>query len=150
MATWLFKTEPSTYSIDDLARDGVTHWHGVRNYQARNFMMSMEPGDQGLFYHSSAEPPAIVGLVEIIHKAKPDPSQFEPSSDYYDPKATKEKPRWFCPDIKFVAKFKEPLGLSDLRDVAALADMELLKRGSRLSVQPVSPKEFSTIMKLAR
>lgn len=148
MNYWLMKSEPVTYSIDALKRDGSTHWNGVRNYQARNFMQQMKVGDTILFYHSNCEPPGIAGLAKVAKAAYPDPSQFEKNGDYFDEKATKDKPRWFCPDIKFVQKFKELIPLEELRKIPALKDMLLLQRGSRLSVQPVTKTQFNAIEKL--
>lgn len=149
MAYWLVKTEPEVYSIDDLKRDKVTYWDGVRNYQARNFLKDMKLGEHVLIYHSNASPPAIVGLAKVSAVATADPSQFDKKSPYYDPKATEEAPRWFCPDLRFVKKFKSALPLPDLREMPALKDMLLLRKGSRLSVMPVSEQEFETIVKAA-
>ncbi len=145
------KSEPTCFSIDDLAKapKKTTSWDGVRNYQARNFMKEMEKGDQVLFYHSSTEPPHIAGIAEVVKKAYPDHTALDPKDDHYDPKATPEKPIWEMVDIKFVRKFDAPLMLDDLRPVAALEKMELLRRGSRLSVQPVTASEWKAIEKLA-
>jgi len=151
MRYWLMKSEPDCFSIDDLAKvpKKTTCWDGVRNYQARNFMKEMELGDQVLFYHSSTEPPHIAGIAEVAKKAYPDHTALDPKDDHYDPKATPEKPIWEMVDIKFVKKFDAPLSLDDLRPVAALEKMELLRRGSRLSVQPVTAAEWKAIEKLA-
>lgn len=147
---WLMKSEPSTYSIDDLKKDKKTLWECVRNYQARNFMMKdMKIGDAVLIYHSNAEPPGIVGLAKVSGAAQADPTQFDKKSDYFDPKASKEKPIWFCVEVAFVEKFKNILALDSLRTEKALTDMQLLKRGQRLSIQPVTLKEFSAITDLA-
>jgi len=145
---WLLKSEPTTFSIDDLAASPkqTTCWEGVRNYQARNFLKSMQVGDQGLFYHSNADPPAIVGLVEVVKAAYPDPYAFDSQSRYFDAKSTKEHPRWFVVDVRFIEKFAEPLPLERLRTIKALKDMELLRRGSRLSVQPVRSAEWQRIL----
>lgn len=148
MSFWLVKTEPDVYSIDDLKRDKVTHWHGVRNYQARNFLRAMKKGEEVLVYHSNAEPPGIVGIATVAREAYPDPSQFEKKSEYFDPKASKENPRWFCPELKFKRKFKQIIPLDELRKIPALKGMVLLQRGSRLSVQPVSEKEWAVIVEL--
>ena len=143
------KSEPGTYSIDDLKKDGTTLWTGVRNYQARNFMTQMmKVGDQVLFYHSSAEPPGVAGLAQISKAAIPDPSQFDKKSDSYDPKATKEKPIWFCVEVKFISKFPEIISLDQLRSDKKLASMLVLKKGQRLSIQPVTASEFQTVCKL--
>jgi predicted RNA-binding protein with PUA-like domain len=147
---WLFKSEPESYSIDDLERDGSTHWDGVRNYQARNFLRDdIKPGDGVLFYHSNANPPAIVGAATVLREGYPDFTQFDIEHYGYDPKSRDEDPRWYMVDIAFERKFDIPLSRMDLWDVQALSGMELLKKGSRLSVQPVTAKEWNTIMKLA-
>ena len=147
---WLFKSEPTTFSIDDLAASPqkTTCWEGVRNYQARNFLTSMQVGDRGFFYHSNADPPAIVGVVEVVKSAYPDPYAFDSQSRYFDAKSTREHPRWFLVDVRFVEKFAEPLPLERLRTVKALQPMELLRKGSRLSVQPVRPAEWQCILAL--
>ena len=104
---WLMKSEPNTYSIDDLKKDAKTIWDGVRNYQARNFMMrDMQVGDTVLFYHSSADPSGVSGIAKVSRKALPDPTQFDKKSKYYDPKSTKEKPRWYCVEVSYQEKFK--------------------------------------------
>ncbi len=149
MRYWLVKTEPDHYSITDLARDKVTHWHGVRNYQARNFMREMKLGDQLLVYHSSQDPAGVVGVAEVVREAYPDPSQFEKNSEYYDPKSTKSDPRWVCPDIKFVRQFAELLDLKEIKKLKGLDGMLLLQKGSRLSVQPLSQKHFSILLECA-
>jgi predicted RNA-binding protein with PUA-like domain len=148
MATWLVKTEPDVFSIDDLARVKTTDWTGVRNYQARNFLMAMEEGDEVLIYHSNAEPSGIVGLARVHAKATPDKTQFDSKSEYFEPKATKAAPRWFCPDLKFVRKFPRQIPLNELRSIKALDGLSLLQKGSRLSVIPVSGKHFDVILKL--
>src|SRR5690606_27389126 len=109
---WLMKSEPEVFSISDLERDGRTLWEGVRNYQARNFMMNdMKVGDEVLFYHSNAEPPGVAGIAQVSSAAVPDPTAFDKKSEYFEPKATKENPRWFCVEVKFVKKFKAVLPL---------------------------------------
>ncbi|MDR4493721.1 MAG: EVE domain-containing protein [Nitrospirales bacterium] len=147
---WLLKSEPTTFSIDDLAAspNQTTCWEGVRNYQARNFLKSMQVGDQGFFYHSNADPTAIVGRVEVVKAAYPDPYAFDAHSRYFDATSTREHPRWFVVDIRFLEKFPEPLSLSHLRTIKALQHMELLRKGSRLSVQPVKTAEWECILKL--
>lgn len=145
---WLMKSEPDVFSIDQLIKDKKTWWTGVRNYQARNFMQSMKVGDQVLFYHSSANPSGVAGIAEVSKSAEPDSTQFEKKSDYFEPKATKEKPMWFCVEIKPVKKFKNFIPLDQLRDEKALADMLVLKKGQRLSIQPVTEKEFLTVSKM--
>jgi len=146
---YLMKTEPSVYSIDDLKKDKKTPWDSIRNYQARNIMKEMKVGDEILIYHSNAKPPGVAGLAVISKTAFPDPVQFDKKSNYYDPKSTKENPRWFCPEVKFSKKFKNFVGLPELREEKSLEDMKLLQRGSRLSVTPVSAKEFKKILKMA-
>jgi predicted RNA-binding protein with PUA-like domain len=147
---WLVKSEPGTYSIEDQERDRKTSWEGVRNYQARNFLREMKVGDPLLFYHSSANPPAIVGLAEVVREAYPDHFAWDERSPYYDPRSTEDDPVWFMVDVGFVERFREPLPLPDLKEDPALEGMELLRRGSRLSVQPVSKAHFDHILKLAR
>jgi predicted RNA-binding protein with PUA-like domain len=152
MNYWLVKSEPESYSIDHLAKEKkqTTGWSGVRNYQARNTMRDlMKVGDRVLFYHSNAEPPAIVGVAKVAREAYPDPTALDEESDYYDPKSSPENPRWFMVDLQFESKFARPLPLEELREVAALAEMELLRKGSRLSVQPVRKVEFEAILRLA-
>lgn len=148
---WLMKSEPEAFSIDDLAKapKQTTCWDGVRNYQARNYMRAMCVGDQVLFYHSNAEPPVIVGLAEVVKEARPDDTAFDPKDKHYDPKSTPAKPLWDMVDIRFVRKFSGPLGLDALRKIPALKKMELLRKGSRLSVQPVRPNEWKTILDLS-
>ncbi len=148
---WLLKSEPTTFSIDDLAASPkkTTCWEGVRNYQARNFLKSMQVGDQGFFYHSNADPNAIVGRVEVVKAAYPDPYAFDADSRYFDAKSTRDDPRWFVVDVRLLEKFREPLSLARLRTVKALQSMELLRKGSRLSVQPVRPAEWQCILKLS-
>ncbi|MEK6556439.1 MAG: EVE domain-containing protein [Bdellovibrionota bacterium] len=148
MKYWLMKTEPDVFSIDDLAKKGESLWDGVRNYQARNFMMNdMKVGDTVLFYHSNATPSGVVGLAKVAKPAKPDPSQFDKKSEYYDPKATPEKPRWFCVTVGFDKKFKKEVSLEVIKETKSLKDMILVHR-SRLSVQPVLESEFKTICKM--
>ena len=148
MAYWLLKTEPSAFSIDDLQRVGVEHWDGVRNYGARNNLMAMRLGDRGFFYHSSAEPPGVAGVCEIVREAYPDHTQFDPLSKYFDPKATPDKPRWFMPDVRFVAKLPRFVSLHEIKQTRGLEDMELV-RWSRLSVSGVSDGEWHIICELA-
>ena len=147
---WLMKSEPDVYSIDDLKRDGSTYWDGVRNYQARNLMRDeMKLGDGVLYYHSNAKPMAIVGLARVSKESYPDPTQFDENNKYYDPKSTEENPRWFLVDIEFVEKFDEPLPLHFLKEQPSLEGMPLLRKGQRLSVQPVSAKHWKTVCKMA-
>jgi len=146
---WLMKSEPSVFSITDLERVGVTGWDGVRNYMARNFMAEMRVGDGVLIYHSNAEPPGVAGLAAVARTAYPDPTQFDPQDDHYDPKSSPEQPRWQQVDVRFVQAFPRVLALDELRAVAALAEMVLFKN-SRLSVQPVTKREWDTIVALGR
>lgn len=151
MRKWLMKSEPDVFSISDLKKRSSTLWDGVRNYQARNFMMNdMRVGDQVLFYHSNAEPPGVAGLAKIIGLAEPDPSQFDKKSEYYDPKASHDKPIWFSVRVGFVEEFSAIVPLARLREEAALRHMLLLKKGQRLSIQPVTDMEFACVRKLAR
>jgi len=150
---WLVKTEPESFSIDNLqaSPNQTTFWSGVRNYQARNYMRDqMQLGDRVLFYHSNAEPPAIVGVAEVVRTGYPDHTAWDKQDSHYDPASPQDKPRWYMVDLEFVQKFASPLALSDLRDVAALKDMELLRKGSRLSVQPVTKEEYEAVLKLAK
>jgi predicted RNA-binding protein with PUA-like domain len=146
---WLMKSEPTVYSIDHLEKDGSTYWDGVRNFKARNHMKEMKEGDGVFFYHSNANPKAIVGLARVSKEAYPDFTQFDKKSKYYERRATKEKPYWFMVDIAFVTKFDEPITLEELRQTPKLEGMALLKKGQRLSVQRVTPHEWKTILKMA-
>jgi predicted RNA-binding protein with PUA-like domain len=150
MRYWLMKSEPDVYSIDDLARDGTTCWNSVRNYQARNFMRDrMRVGDQVLFYHSNANPPGVAGLAGVARAAYPDHTALDPRDPYYDPRATAEEPRWYMVDVSFVEKFPEPVPLERLKATKALRGM-LVTTSSRLSVQPVEPKHFRAVLRMAR
>lgn len=147
MRYWLMKSEPSEFSIDDLAREPKksTSWIGVRNYQARNFMRDqMQLGDLVLFYHSTCEVPGIAGIAEVSKLAYPDETQFDRKSDYFDPKATRDNPRWVHVDVKLVKKTRL-VPLAELRGYPKLAKMQLLQRGNRLSITPVDPAEWKFI-----
>jgi predicted RNA-binding protein with PUA-like domain len=148
---WLVKSEPDCFSIQHLAAcpKQTTSWSGVRNYQARNFMKAMQVGDRVLYYHSSCDPPAVAGTAVVVRTAHPDLTALDPKDDHYDPKASKEKPIWEMVDIRLDEIFPQPVPIGTLREVKALADMELLKTGSRLSVQPVREREFETVLQLA-
>jgi predicted RNA-binding protein with PUA-like domain len=147
LAYWLMKSEPDAYGIDDLERDRVQPWDGVRNYQARNMIRDdMAPGDQAFFYHSSCEVPAIVGIMKIAGEAYPDPTQFDPDSKYYDPKSSPENPRWFLVDVAFERKLDRPVTLQEIKQDRALADFTLTRRGNRLSVFPVPAKHWRRIL----
>jgi predicted RNA-binding protein with PUA-like domain len=143
------KSEPDTYSIADLRRDGRTQWEGVRNYQARNFLRAMRRGDLALFYHSSVVPPVVAGLMRIVREAAPDPAQFDPGSGYHDPASTRAAPRWWQVEVAFVEAFATPVPLPRLKADPALRGMLLFTRG-RLSVLPVSRAHFDRIVSLAR
>lgn len=150
MRHWLFKTEPSEYSWERLVREGKTGWSGVRNFQARNNMMEMKLGDLGFFYHSSIATPAIVGIVKVIREAHPDPSAWERGGDYYDPRSTPQKPMWFMVEVAPEADLPREISLAEMRAEPRLAYMPLLRKGQRLSVQPVSPQEWATILAMAK
>lgn len=147
---WLLKSEPEVYSIDDLARDGQTSWEGVRNYQARNWMRDgMKLGDLVLFYHSNASPTGVAGVGRICREAYPDPTQFDSTSNYYDPGSKAEDPRWLRVDIAFVEKLPRVVPLDELKANPALVGLEVTRKGSRLSVTPVSPEHFALIRAMA-
>lgn len=144
---WLLKSEPSIFSVDDLARapKQITAWEGVRNYQARNFMRSMAVDDLAFFYHSSCAEPGIVGIVKIVKAAYPDPSQFMQHCEYYDAKSTKDNPRWFVVDVKLIKKFPQLITLATLKTNPALKNMLILRKGNRLSVTPVAEREWEIL-----
>ena len=143
------KTEPDTFSIDDLKRKQQEAWDGVRNYQARNFMRDgMRPGDKVFFYHSNCAEPGIVGIAEVATDAYPDPSQFDPDGDYFDPASSLDSPRWMLVDVKFVRKLKRTITLKELQAQPALAEMALVRKGNRLSVMPVSAEDWKFILAL--
>lgn len=149
MAWWLFKTEPDTYSIDDLARDGEAAWDGIRNYQARNRMRDeIRIGDSVLIHHSSCKTPAITGIARVIGAAEPDPSQFDPASAGYDPKSTPEQPRWVQVTLRYQSTLPTPVTLARIRASSVLDDMELVTR-ARLSVQKVSAQHAKQIQQMA-
>ncbi len=151
MNYWLMKSEPSAFSLDDLRRrpKRTEHWDGVRNYQARNFMRDdMQKGDLAFFYHSSCPEPGIAGIVEITRPAYPDHTAWNPDSGHFDPKSSPHNPIWYMVDVRFVSAFEQPILLERLRRQPALRGMQLLKRGSRLSVMPVTKQEWSAILKL--
>lgn len=143
MAYWLMKSEPDVYGIDDLRRDGTTLWDGIRNYQARNFMRTMKIGDQAFFYHSNANPPGIVGLMEVVETHLVDPSQFDPQSNYFDPKTSAEHPRWDCVRLRYRRHFSQLLSLETLRQTFGPEELGVVKRGNRLSILPV-PADTAT------
>ncbi|SFC39399.1 Predicted RNA-binding protein, contains PUA-like domain [Microbulbifer thermotolerans] len=150
MNYWLFKSEPDEYSIRDLAAEpGQTgRWDGIRNYQARNFLRDhVQKGDCVLFYHSACKVPAVVGTAKVVRAAYPDPAQFDSGSKYFDPKASGDKPRWYCVDIRWQSEFARPVPLTEIKQNPDLAEMVLVKQG-RLSIQPVRPEEWKTIVAL--
>ena len=146
------KSEPDVYSFDDLMAEPnqTAHWDGVRNYQARNFMWKeMKPGDRVLFYHSNCKPPHIVGLASVASEAYPDHTAWEEGEKYYDAKSTPENPRWYMVDVRAESKFAKIVSLQAIKDNPALADMKVIQRGQRLSVQPVTPEEFAEVVRMA-
>jgi predicted RNA-binding protein with PUA-like domain len=137
MHYWLMKSEPEAYSIHDLKKDGTTLWDGIRNYQARNFMRTMAIGDRAFFYHSNTTPPGIVGLMEVVETQLTDPSQFEPTSKYFDAASTPDKPRWDCVRLRYLQHFDPGLSLEALRNTFSPEELGVVKRGNRLSILPV-------------
>ncbi len=149
MAFWLMKSEPDAFGIDDLKAVGREPWDGVRNYQVRNMMRDdMRSGDMAFFYHSNCKEPGIVGLMRIVGKAYPDPTQFDPKSKYYDPKSDPADPRWLLVDVRYKRKLKRNIGLQELKAHTELSDFALVKRGNRLSVMPVSERQWEFILSL--
>ncbi len=151
MNYWLMKSEPGTFSIEHLARAPrrTTSWDGVRNYQARNMLRDdMRRGDQAFFYHSSCEVPGVAGIVEIVRAAYPDATAFDPKDDHYDPQSSRDAPRWYVVDVRLVRKLARIVTLEELRAQRSLAQMQLLKRGNRLSVMPVSAREWQAVLAL--
>jgi predicted RNA-binding protein with PUA-like domain len=147
---WLFKSEPDTFGFDRLEREGRTEWSGVRNFQARNFMKAMKRDDLGFFYHSSTKVPGIAGVVRVVREAYPDFTARERGGDYFDPRATEENPIWEMVDVAFERRLPRYVTLAELRAEPALAaTMVLLRKGSRLSVQPVHTREWEIVLKLA-
>ena len=148
---WLFKSEPSSFSLGDLKNrpDSTEHWDGVRNFQARNYLRDqVRVGDQVFFYHSNIAEPAVVGIAEVVKAGYPDFTAFDPQSNYFDPRSTPEKPTWYMVDVKFVRELPRPVTLSELKAIPELSDMPLLNR-SRLSIQPVGKEEWDQILRLA-
>lgn len=151
MKYWLMKSEPDAFGIDDLAKcpGKKDHWDGIRNYQVRNMMRDeMKKGDQALFYHSNCKEPGIVGIMKVVKEAYPDFTAFDPKSKYYDPKSDPANPRWLMVDVKLVRKFKRTVSLQELKNYKTLEDMLILRRGNRLSVTPVTKKQWDYILKL--
>ena len=146
---WLFKSEPGAYSYDDLVEDGVAEWDGVRNYQARNMLRDdIKEGDGVLFYHSSSKPLAVVGTATVVRSGYPDFTAWDPKSEHPDPKSTPENPIWYMVDIKADQRFVRPVTLEMMKAVPELKDMMLLRRGMRLSIQTVTPKEWETVVEM--
>ena len=151
MAYWLVKSEPNEFSIKDLKnKPGKTeNWDGVRNYQARNFMRDqMKKGDTAFFYHSNCDEPGIAGVVEIVREGYPDHTAFDPKDPHYDAKSSPDNPRWYMVDVRFIREFKRTISLKELKSQRALKDMQLVQRGNRLSVMPVTPGEWKTIIEM--
>lgn len=149
---WLMKSEPDVYSFDDLMGEpGQTaHWDGVRNYQARNFMWKeMKVGDGVLFYHSNCKPPHVVGLATVASEPYPDHTAWDPKEKYFDAKSTEENPRWYMIDVRAESKLANIVSLQDIKDNPALAEMKVIQRGQRLSVQPVSSEEFAEVVRMS-
>ena len=150
MHYWLMKSEPDVFSIDDLKRRPrkTEHWDGVRNYQARNFMRTMQKGDLAFFYHSSCAVPGVAGVIEIAREARPDQTAWDAKSKYHDPKSRPDRPLWYMVDVRYRRNFKRIVPLAELKQNPALKDMILLRRGNRLSIMPVTPREWRTILKM--
>jgi predicted RNA-binding protein with PUA-like domain len=148
MNYWLMKSEPDEFSIDDLARKKTEPWSGVRNYQARNFMREMHKGDGIFFYHSSCDEPGVVGIAEVATEAHPDPTQFDPSSDYFDAKSSRAEPRWSLVDVRFKRKLKRVIALTELKNHEELHGFALIRPGNRLSVLPVSRAQWDFVLGL--
>lgn len=151
MQYWLFKSEPETFSIDDLKkrRNSTEHWDGVRNFQARNMLRNeVKKGDLVFFYHSNCTPPGIVGIAEVVKEGYPDHFAWDPRSDYFDPKCNPDKPLWYMVDVKFKEKFPQMITLDELRANPKLAEMVILRRGNRLSITPVTKQQWQAILKM--
>lgn len=146
---WLMKSEPDVYGIADLARDGREPWNGVRNYQARNFLRdAMNPGDLALFYHSNATPPGVAGIMRVASAAEPDSLAFDPNSKYFDPKSDPDSPTWFQRQMEYVATFPRFVPLETLKADPELEELLVIRKGQRLSIQPVTPEHFRHICRL--
>ncbi len=149
MNYWLLKSEPSEYGIDDLRREVVDHWDGIRNYQARNMIRDdMKKGDLAFFYHSNCAEPGIVGIMTIAREAYPDHTAFDPKEKYYDPKSDTDRPRWFMVDVRYKRKLNRTISLKELRTHPKLADLALLRKGNRLSIMPVTQQQWKYILTL--
>jgi predicted RNA-binding protein with PUA-like domain len=153
MKYWLMKSEPNVFSIDNLAeaKNQTAYWDGIRNYQARNFLRDdFKIGDKVIFYHSSSEPPAAVGICEVVKEGYPDFTAFDPDDPHYDPKSKKDNPTWIMVDVKLVKRFISTVTISEMRDNKKLQKMQLLQRGNRLSVMPLTKDEFKEIIKMGK
>jgi len=149
MTYWLMKSEPDAYSIDDLERDGREPWDGIRNYQARNMMRDeMKIGDEVFFYHSNCKEPGIVGIMKVASEPYPDPMQFDRTSKYYDPKSTKDNPRWCLVDVEFVRKLDRTISLAEIKDTKGLDGLILTRKGNRLSIMPIDKTHWSRLLSL--
>jgi predicted RNA-binding protein with PUA-like domain len=148
MQRWLLKTEPGTFSIDDLAARKTEPWDGVRNYQARNFIRAMRRDDAVLIYHSACAQPGVVGIAKVAGAPRPDPTQFDPGSAHYDPASKTTDPRWTLVDVRFVRKLKRVVSLDEIKQLPGLGDFALTRRGNRLSVLPVTDAQWQAILKL--
>lgn len=149
MKYWLMKTEPEMYSIDDLKKDKKGCWDGVRNYQARNFIMEMKKGDLVLFYHSNTKIIGVAGIAKVVKESYPDHTAYDKKDEHFDSKSKKENPTWYMVDVGFVKKFKEIVTLDEIKKNKKLKDMRIVQKGSRLSVTPVTEKDFETVVKLS-
>lgn len=149
MAYWLMKTEPEAFSLDDLEQRGQEPWDGIRNYQARNFLRSMQVGDGVLFYHSRVPVPGVVGLAEVRSTAYPDPTQFDPQHKYYDPASRREAPRWDLVDVGFRSRFATVISLDELRQMPEFAGSPLVRKGNRLSILPIDTTQWNAVMERA-
>ena len=148
MAHWLMKSEPDVYGIHHLQQEGTTLWDGIRNYQARNFMRSMKIGDRAFFYHSNAKPPGIVGMMDVIETGITDPSQFDPSNKYFDPRSSPEAPRWDCVRLRYVGTFAQMLSLDQLREQFSVEELPVVRQGNRLSILPVPEASATRLLEL--
>ena len=148
MAHWLMKSEPDVYGIHHLQQEGTTLWDGIRNYQARNFMRSMKIGDRAFFYHSNAKPPGIVGMMDVIETGITDPSQFDPSNKYFDPRSSPEAPRWDCVRLRYVGTFAQMLSLDQLREQFSVEELPVVRQGNRLSILPVPEDSATRLLEL--
>ena len=148
MAHWLMKSEPDVYGIQHLQQEGTTLWDGIRNYQARNFMRSMQIGDRAFFYHSNAKPPGIVGMMEVIETGITDPSQFDPDNKYFDPKSSANAPRWDCVRLRYVGRFAQMLSLDQLRELFSVEELPVVRQGNRLSILPVPEASAARLLEL--